>query len=75
MIPLWEFYTVLGFVLAASVLVNGYLIYKFRNIDKEARTLSAQLGQHKTTLELNTFSNKALTKRLDELFGKPVNGG
>jgi hypothetical protein len=75
-IPLWQVLVALGVVLVLSIAVNGWLVYRLCR-DKDLKVLSLQLAQHKSTLELNTFSNNALAKILDELFGKPkpLNGG
>lgn len=74
-VPLWMFLAALGITLALSAAIHGIVFYKYRDLDKEARTLYVAIGQHKGKVEENTFTMKALIRTLDQLFGKPINGG
>jgi hypothetical protein len=66
-VPLWFFILALGIVILISMATNAFLVWRFTG-------LCVVLGQHKSKVEENTFSLKALKKTLEQLFGKPVNG-
>lgn len=74
-VPLWMFFAALGAIMAVSICIHAYVVYRFRGLDKESRALSVQMAQHKSKMEENTFSNRALKNTLEQLFGKPTNGG
>lgn len=75
MIPVWAFIAIIGGLVALAIAINAYLVYTFRGLDRECRVISLQIAEHKTKLEINTFTMKELTRVLNQLFGKPTNGG
>jgi hypothetical protein len=74
-VPLWFFILTLGIVLVITIAAHGYIVWKFRGLDKECRVLSLQLAEHKSKMENTDHTMGRLVRAINALIGPQGNGG